>query len=103
MRYYTFLSLAGAALILDVLLFGLGLAQSQDGSRLGGPPAVLAAPNQPQHTPRPIPTSTPPTRAQHPATQPSPTPPPVPTATPTPTPPPLPTATPTPEPAPQII
>jgi len=96
MRYYVFLSLAGIALILDALLFGVSFLYPSD-TRPAAPPAALAAPQNTSQTTRPpAPTAIPAARIPRPTATPAPT------ATPTPSPLP-PTATATPEPEPRLL
>src|SRR5262245_243684 len=97
MRYYVFLTLTGAALVLDAFLLGLSVLHlPQPGSK---PPVALAAPpGTPQPTKRPVVKAT---AAPRPTTTPAPTQTPTPTTTPTATATPPPTATP--EPPPRLL
>ena len=102
MRYHSFLALASIALFLDLLLFGLGLAQPALRLRFSGPKAALADSHSAARQPTLAPTARPrpATRILRPTRTPLPTSTPPPTATPTvtPTSTPPPTATPTPQP-----
>jgi hypothetical protein len=98
MRYYVFLTLTGAVLVLDAFLLGLSILQTGQPSRDAPSVALAAPPNTPQPTRRPVVKATPPSRPT--ATF-------VPTATPTATAAPTATATPsptaTPEPPPRLL
>jgi hypothetical protein len=98
MRYYIFLSLAGAVLILDAFLFALTVLYPLE-PRYATAHSALAAP-QPTHQPTRQPTSSsiPATSTSPPTMAPSPTTTPTATATPEP-----PTATATPEPPPRLL
>jgi hypothetical protein len=54
MRYYAFLTLIGAALILDVFLFGMSVLYPRQLSRAVPPVVLAASPNAPPPTRRPI-------------------------------------------------
>lgn len=107
MRYRLFLSLAGIALVLDLVLLGIGIATQEPYPSLGEPVLVRAASDdriyssaqahlpQPSQTPSPTATATDTPPTKQPTAPPTQTP--LPTATTTPLPP-TPTTTPLPEP-----
>src|SRR5262245_31002635 len=100
MRYYVFLTLTGAVLVLDVFLFGLSLYPRQP--RAAAPPVALAAaPNTPLPAKRPIVSNRSAPSSARPTAPPAPTATSTPTATPTAIPTPPPTATP--EPPPRLL
>ena len=100
MRYYVFLTLTGAVLVLDVLLLGLSLYPQQP--RGATPPVALAAPpNTPQPARHPIANNRRATSSPLPTAIPAPTATSAPTATPTAIPTAPPTATP--EPPPRLL
>jgi hypothetical protein len=101
MRYYVFLTLTGAALILDALLFGLSVPHPRQPGRAGSPVALAAPPNTSPPTRRPIVNDRAATLLSRPTATPAPTATSVPTATPTPPPTLPPTATP--EPPPRLL
>jgi hypothetical protein len=101
MRYYIFLSLASAALLLDVFLFAMTVLYPQESHHTAAQLALAAARPTLQPTQRPTASRIPATSTPLPTTAPSPTATPEPpTATATPEPP---TATATPEPPPRLI
>jgi hypothetical protein len=98
MRYYIFLSLAGAAVLLDVLFFGLIVWNPQEPQHAAAHSALAAPLPTPKPTQSPTASSIPATSTALPTTVPSPTATPVPSPTATPVPP-----SPTPEPPPRLL
>ena len=98
MRYYVFLTLTGAVLILDTFLLGLIVLHSPQPGSAKPPVALAAPPDTPQPTKRQVAKAT---ATARPTTTPAPTATATPTATPTATATPPPTATP--EPPPRLL